>query len=85
VNGKKKKIEETGVSGSKGPESPASSSCPESPPPKAGVSGPTHNDFAGKYNPHYVFLGIIMVMSMLDMLVPMMVTLNMLFGYLRFL
>jgi hypothetical protein len=56
LNGKKKKIEETGVSGSKGLESPASSSSPESSPPKAGVSGPTHNDFAGKYNPHYVLL-----------------------------
>jgi hypothetical protein len=56
LNGKKKKIEETGVSGPKGPESPASSSSPESPPPKAGASGPSHNDFAGKYNPHYVLL-----------------------------
>jgi hypothetical protein len=41
LNGKNK-IEDTGVSGSKSPESPA--------------SGPTHNDFAGKYNPHYVLL-----------------------------
>lgn len=55
LNGKKK-IEETGVSGSKVPESPVSSSTPESPLPKAGVSGPSHNNFAGKYNPHYVLL-----------------------------
>jgi hypothetical protein len=47
LKGKEKKIEETGVSRSKGPESPA---------PKAGVSGLAHNDFAGKYNPHYVLL-----------------------------
>jgi hypothetical protein len=56
LKGKEKKIEETGVSGSKGPESPAGSSSPESPAPKARVSSPTHNDFAGKYNPHYVLL-----------------------------
>jgi hypothetical protein len=52
----KKKVEETGVFGSKGPESPAGSSSPESPATKAGVSSPTHNNFAGKYNPHYVLL-----------------------------
>jgi hypothetical protein len=56
LKGKEKKIEETVVSGSKGPESPAGPSSPESPAPKAGVSGPTHNNFAGKYNPHYVLL-----------------------------
>jgi hypothetical protein len=31
-------------------------SSPESPTPKAGVSGPSHNYFVGKYNPHYVLL-----------------------------
>jgi hypothetical protein len=46
---KEEKVEVTRVSGSKGPESPAGSSCPESLAPKARVSGPTHNDFAGKY------------------------------------
>jgi hypothetical protein len=56
LKGKEKKVEETGVSGSKGPESPAGSSSPESPAPKAGVSVPTHNNFVGKYNPHYVLL-----------------------------
>jgi hypothetical protein len=56
LKGKKEKVEVTGVSGSKGPESLAGSSSPESPAPKAGVFGPTHNDFAGKYNPHYVLL-----------------------------
>jgi hypothetical protein len=56
LKGKEKEIEETGVSRSKGPESPARSSSPESPAPKVGVSSPTHNDFAGKYNPHYVLL-----------------------------
>jgi hypothetical protein len=52
----KKKIKETGVSRPKGPESQAGPSSPESPAPKAKVSGPTHNNFAGKYNPHYVLL-----------------------------
>jgi hypothetical protein len=56
LNGKKKKIEETGVSGSKGPESLAGSSSLESLVPKAEVSGATHNNFARKYNPHYVLL-----------------------------
>jgi hypothetical protein len=56
LKGKEKKIKVTGVSGSKGPESPAGSSSPESPAPKVRVSGPTHNDFTGKYNPHYVLL-----------------------------
>jgi hypothetical protein len=56
LKGKEKKVEETGVFGTKGPESLAGSSSPESPIPKAGVSGPTHNNFAGKYNPHYVLL-----------------------------
>jgi hypothetical protein len=56
LKGKEKKVKETGVSGSKGPESPAGSSSPESPAPKAKVSDPTHNNFAGKYNPHYVLL-----------------------------
>jgi hypothetical protein len=56
LKGKEKKVEEIGVFGSKGPESPAGPSSPESPAPKAGVSGPTHNNFAGKYNPHYVLL-----------------------------
>jgi hypothetical protein len=56
LKGKEEKVEVTGVSGSKGPESPAGSSSPESPAPKARVFGPTHNDFAGKYNPHYVLL-----------------------------
>jgi hypothetical protein len=55
LNGKKE-TEETGVSGSKGPKSPVSSSTPKSPLPKTGVSGPSHNNFAGKYNPHYVLL-----------------------------
>jgi hypothetical protein len=67
----KKKVEDTGVSGPKGPESADVSSSPESLTPKVGVSRPTKNNFAGKYNPHYVLLGIIMVMSMLNMLVPM--------------
>jgi hypothetical protein len=53
---KENKVEETGVSGSKGPESLAGSSSPESPAPKAGVSRPTHSNFVGKYNPHYVLL-----------------------------
>jgi hypothetical protein len=53
---KEEKVEVTGVSGSEGSESPAGSSSLESPAPKARVSGPTHNDFAGKYNPHYVLL-----------------------------
>jgi hypothetical protein len=53
---KEEKVEVTGVSGSKGPESSAGSSSPESLAPKARVFGPTHNDFAGKYNPHYVLL-----------------------------
>jgi hypothetical protein len=53
LKGKEKKIEETRVSGSKGPESPAGSSSPKSPPPKAGVSDPTHNDFIGKYGDFY--------------------------------
>jgi hypothetical protein len=53
---KDKKIKETGVSGSKGPESLVGSSSLESPAPKDRVSGPTHNDFVGKYNPHYVLL-----------------------------
>jgi hypothetical protein len=56
LKGKEKKVKETGVSGSKGSESPASSSSLESPAPKVGVSGPTHNNFVGKYNPHYVLL-----------------------------
>jgi hypothetical protein len=56
LKGKEKKVEETGVLGPKGPESPAGSSSPESPAPKAGVSGASHNNFAGKYNPHYVLL-----------------------------
>jgi hypothetical protein len=56
LKGKEKEVEETRVSGSKGPESPAGSSSLESPAPKAGVSGPTHNNFVGKYNPHYVLL-----------------------------
>jgi hypothetical protein len=56
LKGKEKKIEETGVSRSKGPESLAWPSSPESSAPKAGVSGLAHNDFAGKYNPHYVLL-----------------------------
>jgi hypothetical protein len=56
LKGKEKKVEVTGVSGSKGLESLAGSSSPESPAPKAGVSGPTHNNFVGKYNPHYVLL-----------------------------
>jgi hypothetical protein len=56
LKGKEKKVEETGVSGSKGLESPVGSSSPESLAPKAEVSGPTHNNFAGKYNPHYVLL-----------------------------
>jgi hypothetical protein len=51
----KEKVEETGVSGSKGPESPVASS-PESLAPKARVSVPSHNNFAGKYNPQYVLL-----------------------------
>jgi hypothetical protein len=46
----------TRVSGPKGPESLAGSSCLESPAPKGGVSNPTHNNFVGKYNPHYVLL-----------------------------
>jgi hypothetical protein len=40
LKGKEKKVEETGVSMSKGPESPAGSSSPESPAPMAGVFGP---------------------------------------------
>jgi hypothetical protein len=56
LKGKEKEIEETRVSGSKGPESPAGSSSLESPAPKGGVSGSTHNNFTGKYNPHYVLL-----------------------------
>jgi hypothetical protein len=40
LKGKEKKVEETGVSRSKGPKSPAGSSSPVSPAPKAGVSGP---------------------------------------------
>ena len=40
-----------GVSGVSRPESPGK---PESPARKTGVSAPTHNDFAGKYNPSYV-------------------------------
>jgi hypothetical protein len=40
LKGKEKKIKETRVSGSKGPESPARPSSSESPAPKAGVSGP---------------------------------------------
>jgi hypothetical protein len=43
---KEEKVEVTVVSGSKGAESPAGSSSPESLAPKARVSGPTHNDFA---------------------------------------
>ena len=41
----------SGVSGVSRPESPGK---PESPARKTGVSAPTHNDFAGKYNPSYV-------------------------------
>ena len=41
----------SGVSGVTRPESPGK---PESPARKTGVSAPTHNDFAGKYNPSYV-------------------------------
>jgi hypothetical protein len=56
LKGKEKEIEDTGVSRSKGPESLAGSSCPESLGPNTGVFGPTHNDFVEKYNPHYVLL-----------------------------
>jgi hypothetical protein len=56
LKGKENKVEETGVSRSQGPESPAGPSSPESSAPKAGVSDPMHNNFAGKYNPHYVLL-----------------------------
>jgi hypothetical protein len=56
LKGKEKKVEEIRVFESKGSESPAGPSSPESPAPKARVSGPTHNNFAGKYNPHYVLL-----------------------------
>jgi hypothetical protein len=37
LKGKEEKVEVTGVSGSKGPESPAGSSSPESPAPKASL------------------------------------------------
>jgi hypothetical protein len=47
----KNKVEETRVSGSKGPESLAGPSSSESLAPKVRVSGPAHNNFAGKYNP----------------------------------
>jgi hypothetical protein len=56
LKGKEKKVEETGVSGSKGPESPAGSSSPESPPPRPESLALRINNFAGKYNPHYVLL-----------------------------
>jgi hypothetical protein len=44
-------LSKAGVSGVSRPESPGK---PESPARKTGVSAPTHNDFAGKYNPSYV-------------------------------
>jgi hypothetical protein len=78
LNGKKKKIEESGVSGSKGPESPAGSSSLESLALHIII-------LQGNIILIMCFSEIIMVMSMLNMLVPMMVILNMLFGYLRFL
>jgi hypothetical protein len=78
LKGKEKKFEESGVSGSKGPESPAGPSSPESPALHIII-------LQGNIILTMFFSKIIMVMSMLNMLVPMMVTLNMLFGYLRFL
>ena len=50
----KAQVVQTGVCGVK-PESPvAGPSRPESPVAKTGVSGLSHNDFAGKYNLMYV-------------------------------
>jgi hypothetical protein len=85
LKGKEKKVEETGVSGSKGPKSPASSSSPVSPAPKAGVSGPTHNNFAGKYNPDYVLLKDYYGDVYAKYVGPYDGYMSMLFGYLRFL
>jgi hypothetical protein len=85
LKGKEKKIEVTGVSGSKGPESPAGSSSLESPAPKSESPALLTMILQENITLIMFFLGIILVMSMLNMLVPMMGTLNMLFGYLRFL
>jgi hypothetical protein len=78
IKGKDKKVEETEFFRSKGPESPAGSSSSESPALHIII-------LQGNIILTMCFSEIIMVMSMLNMLVPMMVILNMLFGCLRFL
>jgi hypothetical protein len=85
LKGKEKEVEETGVSGQRDQSLRLGHLAQSLRPPRPESSVLHIIILQGNIILTMCFSEIIMVMSMLNMLVPMMVTLNMLFGYLRFL